>query len=70
MAPAGDRVAGQTGELAGTPLEDTASRVEQLVQVAAAELGLPVTLGPLAGQEKALVDARGSSAIGPKRFFF
>ncbi len=47
----------QTAEVAGTPLEETASRVEQLFQVAAAELGLPVTLGPLAVREKALVDA-------------
>jgi hypothetical protein len=47
----------QTAELAGTPVEDAASRAEQLFQVAAAELGLPVTLGPLAQQEKALVDA-------------
>ncbi len=47
----------QTAEVAGTPVEDAASRVEQLFQVAAAELGLPVTLGPLAEREKALVDA-------------
>ena len=38
----------QTAEVAGQPVEDAASRVEQLFQVAAAELGLPVTLGPLA----------------------
>jgi len=56
--------AAQTAELAGTPLEDAASRVEQLVQVAAAELGLPVTLGPLAEQEQALVDAH-SAAYEP-----
>ncbi|HEY5160703.1 MAG TPA: DUF3160 domain-containing protein [Gaiellaceae bacterium] len=47
----------QTAELKGSALEDTASRVEQLYQVAAAELGQPVTLGPLAKEEKALVDA-------------
>jgi hypothetical protein len=47
----------QTAEVAGTAVEDSASRAEQLFQVAAAELGLPVTLGPLAQQEKALVDA-------------
>ncbi len=47
----------QTAEVAGQPVEDAASRVEQLFQVAAAELGLPVTLGPLAQQEKDLVDA-------------
>lgn len=56
----------QTAELAGTPLAEDASRVEQLVQVAAAELGLPVTLGDLAGQEKALVDAHdAASATSP-----
>jgi hypothetical protein len=54
----------QTAELAGTPLETDASRVEQLFQVAAAELGLPVTLGPLAAEEKALVDAH-SAAYEP-----
>jgi hypothetical protein len=48
---------GQTAEVAGTAVEDAASRAEQLFQVAAAELGLPVTLGPLAQEEKALVDA-------------
>ncbi len=42
----------QTAEVAGTPLEDAASRVEQLFQVAAAELGLPVTLGPLARRRR------------------
>jgi len=46
----------QTEEVSGTGVEDAASRVEQLFQVAAAELGLPVTLGPLARQEKALID--------------
>ena len=49
-----DAAHAQAAELAGTPLADAASRVEQLYQVAAAELGLPVTLGPLAEQEKAL----------------
>jgi hypothetical protein len=47
----------QTAEVAGTPVEDAASRAEQLFQVAAAELGLPVTPGQLAQEEKALVDA-------------
>ncbi len=51
-----DAARAQAGELEGTQLADAASRVEQLYQVAAAELGLPVTLGPLAEQEKALVD--------------
>ena len=52
-----DAARAQTVEVAGTPVEDAASRAEQLYQVAAAELGLPVTLGPLAQQEKALIDA-------------
>lgn len=56
-----DAAQAQTAELAGTPLEDAASRVEQLFQVAAAELGLPVTLGPLAIEEKALIDAHSAS---------
>ena len=34
----------QRTELAGTPLEDAASRVEQLFEVAAAELGRPGAL--------------------------
>ncbi len=55
----------QTAEAAGTPVEDAASRAEQLFQVAAAELGLPVTLGPLAEQEMALVDAHGGLEDSP-----
>lgn len=55
----------QVAELEGTPVEDAASRVEQVFQVAAAELGLPVTLGPLAEQEKALVDAHGGQETSP-----
>ncbi len=47
----------QASDLSGTPLEDSASRVEQLFQVAAAELGQSVSLGPLAQKEKALIDA-------------
>jgi hypothetical protein len=47
----------QQTALAGTPLADDASRATQIYELAAAELGLPVTLGPLAQQEKALVDA-------------
>jgi hypothetical protein len=46
----------QASELKGSSLEDSASRVEQLFQVAAAELGQPVDLGPQAKQEKALID--------------
>jgi hypothetical protein len=55
----------QTAELAGTPLADEASRAEQLYQVAAAELGLTVTLGPLATREKALVDAHSGAQASP-----
>jgi hypothetical protein len=46
----------QTNELKGSSLEDSASRVEQLFQVAAAELGQNVSLGKQAEQEKALID--------------
>jgi Protein of unknown function (DUF3160) len=55
----------QTVELHGTPLEDAASRVEQLFQVAAAELGHPVQLGPLAAEERALVDAHSAASASP-----
>lgn len=55
----------QAAAVAGTPLEDDAGRVEQLMQVAAAELGLPVTLGPLAAREKALIDAHGATEVSP-----
>ena len=55
----------QTVKLAGTPLADDAARAEQLYQVAAAELGVPVTLGPLARQEKALIDAHGAAQTSP-----
>jgi hypothetical protein len=46
----------QANELKGSSLEDSASRVEQLFQVAAAELGQPGELGKQAEQEKALID--------------
>jgi hypothetical protein len=55
----------QAAALAGTPLKDDAGRVEQLMQVAAAELGLPVTLGPLAAREKALVDGHSADQASP-----
>jgi Protein of unknown function (DUF3160) len=55
----------QTVDVAGSPVADAASRVEQLYQVAAAELGLPVTLGPLAQQEKALIDAHSAEQTSP-----
>lgn len=51
----------QTSELKGTALEDSASRAEQIFQVAAAELGQSVELGSLAKQEKALIDAHSES---------
>jgi len=45
---------------------DAGIRAEQLFQVAAAELGQPVSLGPLAIKEKALIDAHtDSNAISP-----
>ena len=55
----------QATAVAGTDLEDAAARVEQLYQVAAAELGLPVQLGPLAVEEKALVDGHSASTHSP-----
>ncbi len=60
-----DAASKQTTELSGTPLADAAARAEQLYQVAAAELGLPVQLGPLARQEKALVDAHAGIETSP-----
>ena len=55
----------QTAEVAGTALEGAASRVEQLFQVAAAELGRRTPLGPLARREKALIDAHDRTAASP-----
>jgi hypothetical protein len=55
----------QTAETAGSGAEDAALRAEQLFQVAAAELGLPVKLGPLAEKEKALIDAHDSTEVSP-----
>ena len=55
----------QTLLLARTPLGDAASRVEQLFEVAAAELQLPVELGPVAQQEKTLIDAHAESRESP-----
>jgi hypothetical protein len=55
----------QSLELAGTPLADAASRVEQLFEVAAAELQQPVELGALAQKEKALVDAHAADVASP-----
>ncbi len=47
----------QAQEFDASPLSDSAVRAEQIFQVAAAELGLPVDLGPLAKKEKVLIDA-------------
>ncbi|HXY81787.1 MAG TPA: DUF3160 domain-containing protein [Gaiellaceae bacterium] len=55
----------QSLELAGTPLAGAASRVEQLFDVAAAELRQPVELGPLAQKEKALIDAHAANVASP-----
>ncbi len=55
----------QAADLAGTPLAGDADRVKQLMTVAAAELGLPATLGPLAAKEKALIDAHATTATSP-----
>lgn len=55
----------QTTALAGSKLADDASRVEQLFQLAAAELGAHGKLGPLAAKERQLVDAHAGSALSP-----
>lgn len=55
----------QTTRLASTKLATAASHAEQLYELAAAELGLPVTLGPLAKQEQALVAAHSATATSP-----
>jgi hypothetical protein len=55
----------QSLELAGTPLADGASRVEQLFDLAAAELGMPVELGSLAQKEKTLIDAHNATKSSP-----
>jgi hypothetical protein len=52
-----DGAGAQVEELEGTPLAEAASRVEQLFQVAAAELGLPVEPGALAERELELIEA-------------
>ncbi|HSD48312.1 MAG TPA: DUF3160 domain-containing protein [Actinomycetota bacterium] len=49
----------------GTDVEEAASRIEQLFQVTAAELGQPVSLGPLARREKALIDAHSEATDSP-----
>jgi Protein of unknown function (DUF3160) len=55
----------QTAEVAGSGAADAASRVEQLFQVAAGELGLPVTLGSKALDEKKLIDAHAGPSTSP-----
>lgn len=47
----------QSEELSGGPLAEAASRVEQLFQVAATLLGLPVEVGELAERELELIEA-------------
>jgi hypothetical protein len=44
---------------------DSTGPVQQLFQVAAAELGLKVALGPLARHEKALIDAHSATSVSP-----
>ncbi|HEY4347383.1 MAG TPA: DUF3160 domain-containing protein [Gaiellaceae bacterium] len=51
--------------LAGSSVAAAATHAEQLYEVAAAELGSKVTLGPLAVKEKALVDAHAARAVSP-----
>ena len=61
-----DAASAQRTELAGSPLAEHAARVEQLYQVAAAELGLNVTPGPLAQQELDLIgQAAGGQQTSP-----
>ncbi len=55
----------QAADLAGTGVADAADRLEQLLQLAAAELGLPGELGPLALAERALVEAHGGTETSP-----
>lgn len=56
----------QADDLEDSSLASAASRVEQLFQVAAAELGLEVELGSEAEQEKALVDEHANpKAVSP-----
>ncbi|MGZ4398147.1 MAG: DUF3160 domain-containing protein, partial [Gaiellaceae bacterium] len=55
----------QSAELAGTVLADSASRVEQLLGLAASELGQTVELGSLARAEKLLIEAHDSSQVSP-----
>ena len=62
----GKNAARQRAELAGTPLEEDASRVVDLVAVVASELGLtPGKLSSRAKAEKALIDAHAVSAKSP-----
>jgi Protein of unknown function (DUF3160) len=55
----------QASELRKTALAGDASRVVQIYELAAAELGLPGKLGPLAAQERALIAAHDASAPSP-----
>jgi hypothetical protein len=56
----------QASQAEGGAVSDAADRVVQLLQVAGAELGIPVgTLGPAARAEKALIDAHSKAATSP-----
>ncbi|MCU0266458.1 MAG: DUF3160 domain-containing protein [Actinomycetia bacterium] len=59
------RARAQAKELAGTPLADTADRVEQYYQVVFAALGHDVQLGALARQEKTLIDEHAQATTSP-----
>ena len=62
----GKNAARQQAELAGTPLEEDADRIVDLMSVVAAELGLQsAKLSPRARAEKALIDAHAASAMSP-----
>jgi hypothetical protein len=55
----------QTAGLGSSPVGGSAAKVEQLYEVAAAELGQKVALGPLAKAEKALIDAHDQTTTSP-----
>jgi hypothetical protein len=55
----------QADAAGGGALDTSTARVVQLYEVAEAELGGHVTLGPLARQEKALIDAHDAKATSP-----
>ena len=55
----------QAAALQGTSLAADAAKAQQIYELAAAELGLPVKLGPLAAKEKALVDHHSATVMSP-----